>query len=200
VANNTPASTKDNTRQVWIENGYEHFALCGPDNLSINKLSKAIGFSRASFYHHFGDIDVFIEDLLSHHWQIALQFNKLGKENCTKLFPDLYDILEQNPIPLQFSLQLFHHRSYPAYNYLFLKTYQATAKSFALKLFKKHYNLTQPANEVYLLWLTLGEAWYSRLDIQDLTSDTLQKHSEEILQSFFLFKGSSLHAKVQKIV
>jgi AcrR family transcriptional regulator len=193
-------STTESTKQLWVEKGYEQFALFGPEYLSINKLSKAIGFSRASFYHHFGDIDVFTEELLALHWQIALKFNALGKEKCTKLFPDLYNLLEQNPIVLQFSIQLFHHRSYPAFNYLFLKTYQATAKSFALKLFKKHYNLTQPANEIYLLWLTLGEAWYSRITPEDLTSETLQRHSEEILQCFFLFKGSSLHAKVQKIV
>lgn len=196
MTENRPAPTKDNTRQLWIEKGYEQFALCGPEYLSINKLSKSIGFSRASFYHHFGDIDVFKETLLELHWQIALQFNELGKEKCTKLFPDLYDILEQNPIVLQFSLQLFRHRSQPAFNYIFLKTYQASAKSFALELFRKHFDLTQSTNEVYLLWLTLGEAWYSRLDPEDLTSETLQKHSLEILEIFFLFKGSSLHTKV----
>lgn len=193
-------STTESTKQLWIEKGYEQFAVFGPEYLSINKLSKAIGFSRASFYHHFGDIDVFTEELLAFHWQLVLQFNKLGKENCTKLFPDLYNLLGQSAMPLQFSLQLFRHRSYPAFNYLFLKTYQATAKSFALKLFRKQFDLTQTTNEVYLLWLTLGEAWYSRITPDDLTSETLQKHSEDILQCFFLFKGSSLHAKVQKIV
>jgi len=45
----------ENTRQLWIEKGYEQFALYGPNHLSINQLSKEVGFSRASFYHHFGD-------------------------------------------------------------------------------------------------------------------------------------------------
>lgn len=187
---------KSGSKQIWIEKGYEQFALFGPEHLSINKLSKTIGFSRASFYHHFGDIDVFTEELLEYHWQIAQQFNMHGKEKCTNLFPDLYNLLEQNPIVLQFSLQLFRHRSHPAFNYLFIKTYQATAKSFALELFRKHFGLTQSDDEVYFLWLTLGESWYSRLNPEEMTSGTLQKHSIEILNTFFLFKGSSLYTKL----
>ena len=45
------------TKQEWLDKGYEHFALYGPENLSINKISKEVGFSRASFYHHFGNIE-----------------------------------------------------------------------------------------------------------------------------------------------
>ena len=33
-------SVSDKTKQIWIEKGYEHFALYGPENLSINKISK----------------------------------------------------------------------------------------------------------------------------------------------------------------
>ena len=54
---------------MWIEKGHEHFALHGHDNL--NRISKDIGLARASFYHHFGDIDIFIEELLDMHWQIC---------------------------------------------------------------------------------------------------------------------------------
>jgi AcrR family transcriptional regulator len=188
-------SATEKTRDLWIEKGYEHFALCGPDYLSINKLSKAMGLSRASFYHHFGDIDVFTEELLELHWQIAHQFSILGKEKCTNLFPDLYDILEQNQLVLKFSLQLFHHRSHPAYNSLFLKTYRDCADNFGNELFRKYFDLTQPENEVYQLWLALGEAWYSRLSSEDMTSETLQKHSKEILSSLFILKNKSLYIK-----
>jgi AcrR family transcriptional regulator len=48
-------SDTENNRQLWLEKGYAHFAEYGPRNLSINKLSKDIGLSRASFYHHFGE-------------------------------------------------------------------------------------------------------------------------------------------------
>jgi len=64
-------TTSTGIKQKWIEKGYEHFALFGPENLSINKLSKEMGVSRASFYHYFGDMDIFIEKLLDMHWHIS---------------------------------------------------------------------------------------------------------------------------------
>lgn len=60
-------SIPNSTKQTWIKMGYEHFAFYGPQNLSINKISKEIGSPRASFYHYFGDIDIFTEELLNMH-------------------------------------------------------------------------------------------------------------------------------------
>jgi AcrR family transcriptional regulator len=161
-------SDTENNQQLWLEKGYEHFALYGPKNLSINKLSKTIGLSRASFYHHFGDLDFFVESLLAMHWDIIEIFNSEGKKKCKQLFPDLYDLIGYYPIPLKFTLQLFHNRSNPRFNFLLIKAYEAIAESFALNLFANHFGLIQSEKKVYQLWLTLGEAWYSRLDPDDL--------------------------------
>jgi len=193
-------SVPEETRQLWIEKGYEHFALYGPKNLSINKLSKTTGSSRASFYHHFGDIDVFVDELLAKHWHFVEILKSSGREKCKRLFPDLYNLLAHNPLPLQFSLQLFHNRSNPEFNFVFIKSFEEFAKSFALELFKKHFGLLQSEREVYLLWLTLSEAWYSRLDTNDLTSETLQKHAEEILQNLSEFVNSALYKQLRNTV
>ncbi|MDM9630990.1 TetR/AcrR family transcriptional regulator [Robiginitalea aurantiaca] len=193
-------SEVESKRHLWIEKGYEHFALYGPENLSINKISKDVGSSRASFYHHFGDVEIFIDELLTRHWHIIEAFNKLGKEEFKVLIPDLYDALGEYTIPLQFNLQLFHHRSTPGFNYLFIKSYESSARSFALELFAKHLGLTQSDSDVYHLWLTLGEAWYSRLDPDDLTSGTLQKFAKEIIQNLSVFTNSPLYTRLRKTV
>ncbi len=109
-------SVSQGFKQKCIEKGYEHFAFYGPKNLSINKLCKEMGSPRASFYHHFGDIEVFIEELLDMHWQIHQQFCSVGALECKKFFPDLYLLLEQHPIPLKFSRQLFLNRNNLAFN------------------------------------------------------------------------------------
>jgi len=188
----------ENTRQLWLEKGYEHFALNGPKNLSINKVSKMTGLSRASFYHHFGDISIFIDELLALHWQIIEAFIKEGKEKCKQLIPDLYDLLEQNPMPLQFALQLFHHRGTPEFNFLFIKCYEAIAKGFTLELFADYFKLIQTKADIFHLWLTLGEAWHSRIDPNNLSSGSLQKHAEEILQNLFSFVNSPLYNQLRK--
>jgi len=196
----TSMSETDNNRQLWLEKGYEHFALYGPENLSINKLSKNIGLSRASFYHHFGDLDCFIEELLGEHYEIIETFNSAGKNNCNNLFPDLYVLIAHYPIPLKFCLQLFRNRSNPRFNLVLIKSYESTANSFALKLFAKHLDLTQSDQEIYHLWLTLGEAWYSRISPEDLSTKTLQKHAEEILKTLSVLIDSPFYTKLHKSV
>jgi Bacterial regulatory proteins, tetR family len=185
-------------KQKWIEKGYEHFALYGPDSLSINKLSKEIGSPRASFYHYFGDIEVFIEDLLDMHWQINQQFCSIGALECKKYFPDFYLLLEQYPIPLQFSKQLFLNRNKPAYNYFFAKTYHIVAKTFILKLFSKQFDLHYNNEDTYNLWLTVGESWYSRLDCNKLSAANMQQLAEEIINSVLKFVSSDLYSKMQE--
>jgi hypothetical protein len=138
-------------------------------------------------------MDVFIDELLAMHWKIALDFNRQGKAECNQLFPDLYNILAEHPIPLKFSIQLFRHRNTPAYNFLFIKTYESSAMSFVLKLFSREYKLEQPESELLKLWLTVGETWYSRLTLEDLSATTLQENAEEILNTVVRFAGSRLY-------
>lgn len=185
-------------KEKWLEEGYAQFAENGPENLSINKISKALGFSRASFYHYFGDTEVFIEHLLAKHWEIAHLFDQRGQTECKQLFPDLYQLLSQHPIPLKFSIQLFRHRYKPAYNFLFIKTYESSAQAFVLKLFAEQYQLCQPDDELFNLWLTVGETWYSRLNFDDLSASTLQNHAEEIMESVVKFTRSQLYSNFNR--
>ncbi len=191
-------SISNESKQKWIEKGYEHFALYGPESLSINKLSKEIGSSRACFYNHFGDIEVFIEELLDMHWKINKQFCSIGARECKKFFPDLYLLLEQYPVPLKFSIQLFRNRNNPAFNYLFMKTYNASAKAFILKLFSEQFGLHHIDEATYNLWLTVGESWYSRLDPNNLSAVKMQQLAEEIMNSVLIFMSSDLYSKIQR--
>jgi len=185
-------------KEKWLEVGYRQFAEQGPENLSINKISQEVGTSRASFYHHFGDIGNFVDDLLSMHWNTVERFNIIGKDTCQNLFPDLYDLIAEYPVSQQFSMQLFHARSNPEFNFLFIKMYEAIAKAFVLKLFTREYRLNQTENDVYLLWLTVGETWYSRLSPRDLSSSTLQKHAREIMKTVSNFMNSQLYSSLRE--
>ena len=50
------------TRQLWIEKGYEHFGLYGPEMLSIKKIAKELSIARTSFNYYFKGKDEFIDD------------------------------------------------------------------------------------------------------------------------------------------
>jgi len=186
-------------RKEWLEQGYKDFAEGGPENLSVNQIAKEIGASRSSFYHHFGDMEIFIDSLLEMHWEIALAFNESGKARCKKLIPDLYDFLAEYSIPLKFARQLFHNRHIPRYNYLFNKTYLTSGDAFLLRLFANHIGVDISPENLKHLWLTLGEAWYSRLDPADLSAQTMQHHSESILKDISILMNSGLYSTLRKV-
>ena len=186
-------------KKKWLEQGYKDFAIDGPDKLSINNLAKKVGASRSSFYHYFAEIDVFVDELLELHWTICQEFNSAGKKSCKKMIPDLYELLAEYPIPLQFSRQLFLNRNIPRYNYVFLKAYETSAKIFVLDLFGDHINMQLPHRDLNHLFLTLGEAWYSRLDPQDLSAEVLCGHAEDILQNLMSFMDSGVYSKLRKV-
>lgn len=184
------------TKQKWIEKGYEHFALYGPAKLSINKISKEIELSRASFYHYFADLELFIEELLDLHWQVNQDFASIGAKECKKYSPDLYLLLEKYPIPLQFSKQLFLNRNIPAYNYLFMKILSAIGSLFCLKLFSEQFNIRND-EDACNLWQIVVEAWYSRLDVNDLTAKKMAQLEKEIMDSVVKFRSSDLYSNIQ---
>lgn len=185
-------------KDKWLDEGYRQFAEVGPDKLSINHISKELGTSRASFYHHFGDIDIFIDELLERHWEVCEKFNQAGKIKCKKLMPDLYELLSNYPVPLRFSWQLFHHRYMPRFNYIFINSYEAGARAFILDLFAHHVKLDLPESDLFNLYKTLGEAWYSRINPEDLSASELQRHSESIIQDLSNFMKSSLYSSLQQ--
>jgi len=185
-------------KEEWLKQGYEDFAIYGPDKLSINNIAKSIGASRSNFYHYFGEMEIFIDELLARHWEVCMQYEREGKDKCKVLVPDLYRLLASYPIPLRFSLQLFRHRDIPKFNYLFLKSYQSSAEAFLLELFEDHLNLQLPESEQKKLWMTLGESWYSRIDVEDLSAESLQRHAQEIMESISALVQSDIFTMIKK--
>lgn len=186
-------------KEKWVNEGYKQFAENGPDKLSINNISRAIGSSRASFYHYFGELDIFIDELLAVHWNISETFKETGKKRCRNLLPDVYDLLAEYPIPLQFNLQLFHNRYQPNFNLLFIKSYSAIAEAYALRLFAEALNMNPLHPGIFDLWVTVGEAWYSRLDPSDLSSATMQQHAKEILHTVKRLASSRFYLSLNQV-
>ena len=189
--------TSNITKLKWLEKGYEDFGNYGPENLSINKISKEIGSSRASFYHHFGDLEGFTEELLEYYWNDFERFSDEGVVSCKKLFPDVYAHLANNQLPLKFSRQLFLNRQIPNFGYIFSKIFHIISLRFILKLFVEEYNLKLSDENSYPLWLTVSESWFSRLDPNDLSEATLIYTAKDILKSVDIFTSSKLYNKIK---
>ena len=96
--------TTDN-KEIWIKTAYEIFAINGRDTLKIEPLAKSVGISKSSFYHHFADMEIFIDFLLKYH--INQSYIIAEKERkAQNINPELINIFVEHRIDLLFNRQL----------------------------------------------------------------------------------------------
>ena len=179
------------TRDLWIEKGYEHFGLYGPDGLSIKLIAEENNIARTSFNYYFLDKEEFCDELIEKHYDLVNQYCDAGELHCKKYVPDLHMLILTFPIGLKFMKQLFNHRHIVKYNEVFMKTNQMGDHKFALRLFIDYYKLPLANKEAALLHGSLTDAWYSRLDINDLTLEKLISSTEEIMQTILALMANS---------
>ncbi|MCU0350235.1 MAG: TetR/AcrR family transcriptional regulator [Flavobacterium sp.] len=91
--------------EIWIIKGYETFALLGEKGLVIEHLAKEVGISKSSFYHHFADLDIFLEKIFLHHLTKSSVIAE-KESKAVKINPDLINILIEHKIDLLFNRQL----------------------------------------------------------------------------------------------
>jgi AcrR family transcriptional regulator len=98
------------TKDIWIKTGYEIFALLGHTGLKIEPLAKKVGKSKSSFYHHFADLELFIDFLLKHHIQQAIIIAQ-KEQNAPNIDPTLINILIEHRTDLLFNRELRIHQN-----------------------------------------------------------------------------------------
>jgi len=179
------------TRDIWIEKGYEHFGLYGPERLSIKLIAQEHDIARTSFNYYFSNKEEFCDELIEKHYDLVHQFCDAGKLHCKKYLPDLHALILAFPNGLKFMKQLFNHRHNDKYNVVFVKCNEVVERKFALGLFMDYYKLPLAVQEAAQLHASLTDTWYSRLDIDDLTLEKSTSAVEEIMQTILALMKKS---------
>ena len=87
----------------WIEEGYHIVAYHGFSAINVASLARKLDKSKSSFYHYFGDIELFEEELLKlHEKRTKLVAGRL--KDCERVFPDMVNIA------IEFKDDLFFHK------------------------------------------------------------------------------------------
>lgn len=103
------------SKEIWIQTGYSTFALFGKNGLKIDTLARKVGISKSSFYHHFAELEIFIDYLLKHH--IEQSYIIADKERkANNIDSELIEILIYHKIDLLFNRQLRINRDIKAYS------------------------------------------------------------------------------------
>lgn len=175
--------TKPQSYIIWLETAYQLFAEEGPENFSVKALSTKCQLPRTNFYYYFNDREDIINSILELHFQTTTeQFNVELKKRLHIFIPDLYEVIYDYKLGIQFAKQLFKNRENPIYNQAHKKGLALSADLIIPK-FKDYFKLTLPDENIKLLWYTLADAWYSRIRFDDYSVSSLVKLAEELWNS-----------------
>ena len=101
---------ENKNKEDWINKGYELVAEVGFDTVNIEYLSRFMNKNKSSFYHYFGDLNRFTQELLDRHISNSNEFaEKMG--NCVSINPDLLNLAIEHKSDIFFHKQLRINRN-----------------------------------------------------------------------------------------
>ncbi len=166
------------TENIWVGAGYETFALYGKDALKIEVLSKKVGISKSSFYHHFADIEVFMEFLLEFHLEQAKMMAQKEK-NAKSIYPELIQILVEHKTDLLFSRQLRFHQENKRFQETLIKSNQIVGNEF-VRIWKNDLKLNLSQGQLEGLFELALENFYLQINAKNLNYHWLLGYFENL--------------------
>jgi AcrR family transcriptional regulator len=165
--------TKSN-KEIWIKTGYEMFALTGYSGLKIEQLSKRVGKSKSSFYHHFADLDLFIEILLEQH--IKQSYILAEKERVSaNIEPELINILLDHRFDLLFNRQLRIHQNFKSYSDTLVQSNSIVGEAF-LNVWVKDLGLQLSQKQLDGIYTLALENFFLQINAENLNFTWLSQY------------------------
>lgn len=96
---------KSRNSSLWIEEGYTLFAKEGPAGIQVERLARILQLNKSGFYHYFGDLEGFYEELLNLHRKKVVAYIK-GIRAIGTIDPEYLELLVRHKIPVLFHMQL----------------------------------------------------------------------------------------------
>jgi AcrR family transcriptional regulator len=168
------------TATLWLEAGYQLFALEGPAALQVEPLARNLNRSKSSFYHHFGDLAAFRGALLERHLTQARMLAH-RESQCANLDPDLILLLLEFRTDLLFSRQLRIHMREPA----FARCLQAASEAIGPEfwaLWAREMDLATRPDASRALYDRLQDTFFLQLTHETLTEDALRGFFQQVRQ------------------
>jgi AcrR family transcriptional regulator len=163
---------------AWVLVGYELFSTQGPQALKVETIARKVGKSKSSFYHHFGDVEIFIEALLKHHLaqvKIIAERERL----CKNVLPDLLHVLIEFKQDLLFNRQLRINRHIALFKKCFEKATEIIGDAI-LPIWSKELGLGNKAKLASLVLNLSIENLFLQITAETLNYEWLASYINEL--------------------
>jgi AcrR family transcriptional regulator len=148
----------------WVETGYNLLAINGPEGVHIETIARTLEANKSSFYHFFGTLEIFYDELmLHHHNKIDIALNDC--QDSQSLDPDYLNCMVVHKVAFMVQVQLNRHKKIPSFSKAYSLVNQKIDKSVLL-LWNKHLGLFDNDNLSLLYLSFVRDAIYSRINFE----------------------------------
>jgi AcrR family transcriptional regulator len=166
------------SKHAWIQAGYTLFGLQGESGLKVEVLAQKVGISKSSFYHHFADMEGFMEQLLRYHLQQSRLISEKERQ-ATSIDPDLVNILVEHRDDLLFSRQLRFNTADDRFRQALQQSNQAIGMDFVHLWSRELPTRLTPAQLGGIFELAL-ENFYLQLNPGNLDAPWIRQYFERL--------------------
>lgn len=172
-------------KDIWIKTGYELFALHGPNGLKIEPLAKKVGISKSSFYHHFADLELFVDHLLNNHIEQSYIIAE-KEQKAQTIDPDLIKIIVEHKSDILFSRQLRINRDRKAFCEILLKSNEIVGNAFVLP-WVRELNLKLSLKQLQSIFELALENFFLQITPENINHQWLSdyfSHLKKVIKNF----------------
>ena len=167
-----------NNKEIWIKQGYEIFAKFGQSGLKVEPLAKTVGKSKSSFYHHFADLELYMDFLFSYHMQQSKIIAK-KEENAQNIDPELINILVEHKSDLLFNRQLRINQNIPSFAVALEQSNKIIGNAF-VNIWVKDLNLQLTAKQIDGIFSLALENFFLQINIDTLNYNWLSNYFKNL--------------------
>jgi AcrR family transcriptional regulator len=161
-----------NNREAWIEVGYDLFAHEGKEGIQVERLARMLGLNKSGFYHYFGDLDSYVDELLKLHENNAERYFNEVREART-IDPDYLHILLKYKVPSMFQMRLERLRTSPRFKKVVEQIDQREDE--AIRHLWSNYLGTEDNPDLGMRYFVIiRDVFYSRISFQTFTFEHIQ--------------------------
>ena len=161
---------------VWTEVGYTLFAEEGLDGIQVERLARMLQLNKSGFYHYFGDLDGYCEELLKlHKRKTDLYLEEVA--TVKSIDPDFLMLLVKYKVPIMFQLQLLRTE-----NPLFHKAAEMVDQQEEVILrdrWADYLGIHENPSLAIRYYSIVRDMFYARVNLKNLEYPFLHKHMVE---------------------
>jgi len=168
----------ENKLTPWLKIGYTIFAYKGLNELKIEVLSRLVNKSKSSFYHHFADMEIYLDYLLNFHIKQAFMISEEIK-NKNLNTEDILTLIIEHKDDIFFHKQLRINRDKKIFYNCFQKAYFYISNAF-MEYWTKEVGLTNNTQISKELLDLIEENFYLSITEQNFTYNRLLDYMTNI--------------------